>query len=194
MALQFEWQWQHPKSSRILRDRLDFNAHGRGWRSQLQVLSALLRAPLWEQLGLCVHLLADDAMAVFASLAAEPGDPGRAVRSSPSDFEGEAADALPPEGAAASCGLCAGREGRVWRCECSAVTHLVCSARLDPRLLPSVLGCGGCGESTRLSDAVRRSFGLRCGRVSLEPALSEDEESDDATDASDDVLSVTADT
>ena len=196
VALQFEWQWQHPKSSRILRGRLDFNAHGRGWRSNLQVLAALLRAPLWEQLSLAVHLLSDDAMAFYRSLSPEGGCSGGAVRGSPLDFEGAAGETLPLDGAAASCGRCSAREGRAWRCPCSAVTHLVCSARLGKELLPSALHCDECGESTRFSDAVRLSFGLKAGRVSLEPAVDEDEgDSDDdcATDASDDTLPLSAD-
>ena len=186
VALQFEWQWQHPKSSRILRRLLDFNAHGRGWRCNLRVLGALLRTPLWDQLGLTVHLLADDAMAVFSSL----GGPGRAVRSSPEDLDpsdpGETREAQE-----AACGLCGTGEGRLWRCLCSAAAHLVCSARLStpPRgeLLPSRLTCATCGADTRLSVAVLSSFVVKAGRVSLAPAVDEEEEEDSEDDYTSDV-------
>ena len=69
VALMFEWQWQHPKSSRILKDRIvGIKYQGKGGRGQLLLLQVLLQSSLWSQLDLCVHFLQADQMSWFRSL------------------------------------------------------------------------------------------------------------------------------
>jgi len=55
VALQFEWQWQHPAESRIARSALDFDCRSRGYQTNLRVLKVLLNSALWRQLQLRVH-------------------------------------------------------------------------------------------------------------------------------------------
>eukprot|EP00605_Chrysophyceae_sp_TOSAG23-4_P002853 GSChrysophyteH1.ASY1.ANO1.3142.1 assembled CDS len=56
VALMFEWQWQHPRGSRILKDKTPFKYSGKGVRGQLHILNVLLNAPLWDQLNLRVSI------------------------------------------------------------------------------------------------------------------------------------------
>jgi len=67
----FEWQWQHPKSSRILKDRIvGIKYQGKGGKGQLLLLQVLLHSSLWAQLDLCVHFLNNDNRDWFRALPA----------------------------------------------------------------------------------------------------------------------------
>jgi predicted GIY-YIG superfamily endonuclease len=61
VALMFEWQWQHPKMSRILKDKIaGVKYQGKGAKGQLLLLKVLLQSSLWSQLELTVHFLHND--------------------------------------------------------------------------------------------------------------------------------------
>ena len=87
VALMFEWQWQHPKGSRILKEQrrlasesaasgpsatpTDANTGikygGKGVKGQLHILASLLRAPLWSQLHLTTNFLNEEHMQFYQS-------------------------------------------------------------------------------------------------------------------------------
>eukprot|EP01038_Epipyxis_sp_PR26KG_P008153 gene8153-11034_t len=60
VALQFEWQWQHPYKSRVIRNSFvnkSKSSRISGYKARLEVLHKLLCTPLWQQLRLTVNLL-----------------------------------------------------------------------------------------------------------------------------------------
>mmetsp|Transcript_25234 Transcript_25234/g.42568 ORF Transcript_25234/g.42568 Transcript_25234/m.42568 type:complete len:304 (+) Transcript_25234:87-998(+) len=72
VALQFEWQWQHPANSRLVRDVLDCNPNRRGVNSKLDVLYCILQTNLWRQLDLQVNIFRKSAFEYFTKKAAAP--------------------------------------------------------------------------------------------------------------------------
>lgn len=178
VALQFEWQWQHPKLSRIVRTQVDFNAHGRGWKSNVRILAALMQCPLWEQLHLTAHFIHDEGYHLFrtystdihaTSCTLEDVDTLVKPTNIPRQLEGETL----------RCSLCSGKSGRVWRCtdaSCTAVTHLLCACRNETALIPEYLSCSKCGAIARLITLVHGSFLLTEGRPSIVDLTQDDEE------------------
>ena len=70
VALQFEWQWQHAKKVRILKE---YQGKKRGGSpAMLAVLAALLSTPLWKRLNLVVHFLDADKKTLFDALLSYP--------------------------------------------------------------------------------------------------------------------------
>ena len=69
VALQFEWQWQHAKRSRVLTAARYAGKSARGGSGvMLSVLAALLATPLWDRLRLTVHFLDGEHKAAFDRL------------------------------------------------------------------------------------------------------------------------------
>ena len=55
VALQFEWQWQHPTESRIIRQQVLSKSKRRGYKQDLEILGILIQCYLWRQLNLTVY-------------------------------------------------------------------------------------------------------------------------------------------
>lgn len=68
VALMFEWQWQNPKRSRIVREYTRNACHGKGFKKQLDILHAMLQCPLWRQLDLVVNFVDRAAQDYFFGL------------------------------------------------------------------------------------------------------------------------------
>ena len=70
VAFQFEWQWQHAKKVRILKE---YQGKQRGGSpAMLGVLAALLSTPLWQRLNLVVHFLDNDKKMLFDKMLNHP--------------------------------------------------------------------------------------------------------------------------
>jgi predicted GIY-YIG superfamily endonuclease len=71
VALQFEWQWQNPKKSRIIKNRESIlnQKNIRGYRMSLKVLNSLLETALWKRLNLTIHFIDPQILSFFQSLS-----------------------------------------------------------------------------------------------------------------------------
>lgn len=69
IALQFEWQWQHPSVSRLVSNSQSPTKKNkklqRGWKNRLDAISIILSVPLWAQMRLSVHFFNDVAIDYF---------------------------------------------------------------------------------------------------------------------------------
>lgn len=71
VALQFEWQWQNPKKSRIIKNRQSIlnTKTVRGYRMSLKVLNSLVETALWKRLNLVIHFIDPQILLFFQSLS-----------------------------------------------------------------------------------------------------------------------------
>jgi hypothetical protein len=78
VALQFEWQWQNPKKSRIIKNRQSIlnTKTVRGYRMSLKVLNSLLETALWKRLNLVIHFIDPQILSFFQSLSINSKTPG----------------------------------------------------------------------------------------------------------------------
>jgi structure-specific endonuclease subunit SLX1 len=65
IALQFEWQWQHPASSRVIKENIDFNPKKRGINTKLDILYCILQTKLWKQLDLHINFFKKSSYEYF---------------------------------------------------------------------------------------------------------------------------------
>ena len=82
-ALQFEWAWQHPKSSKVARESTRGLWTGVGSSAKLRILSALLRLEPWADAPLRLHFTdPQEALAAAALVPDKDKPPARVPLSS----------------------------------------------------------------------------------------------------------------
>lgn len=201
VALQFEWQWQNPKLSRIIKHCLDFNAHGRGWKSNVRILHSMLQCALWKQLHLTVHFLNSEAYILFQSWATTC--PNQFKMNTIENFDVLIVKTLPKviEGENLACFICKGKSGRVWKCVndlCIGVTHLSCACTLacvdvPTMLIPSSITCSKCYIVSDYIQIYHISFQIKQGIPNVmdltEEGEGEDDEDAESGDDSDSMCS-----
>jgi structure-specific endonuclease subunit SLX1 len=171
VALQFEWQFQHPLESRVVRDRINIRRKwSKGWKGKLEILAVITEIRLWSQLNLKIHFLDRNAYTWFRS-----SFPSNPTRIELIDSLTELPNLLPvvtPLSEQSQCSVCSRSNGLLWKCDCDSVTHLSCTAlqkETDPQaspLLPTTGSCPACKQIFQWSDIVSRSISA--------PALSEE--------------------
>jgi len=184
----FEWQWQHPKASRIVRDQMrHIKTKGKGYKGQLQVLRAMLLTPLWSQLELQVNFVDIPAQSYFLSLGVMKNIRHETlsvtdvddmhVRASSSASAARSAighaveHAQEGESESVRCHICSQKARAstrmLWCCpDCGAAAHVVCSAlqaleSVDPSsevLLPDTFCCSECKVCVKRIIASKMSF------------------------------------
>lgn len=172
-ALQFEYAWQHPKRSRLLREA--FAAHltvrrAQGVSGKMAVLALLLATAPFSSQPLAVHLVEenDRLRGVLAGRGAVPAVPAHvAVTTGALEtcaaLQTTAVDDDDGDDGAGPCGVCEARVAVNCRvaCACSAVFHARCLAgtflagSVD-RLLPSGGDCPCCRRPMAWAEALRR--------------------------------------
>jgi predicted GIY-YIG superfamily endonuclease len=140
VALQFEWQWQHPQRSRILKRFCKGRSFGTV--SRLSVLAQMLTVPLWKQLNLVVFFTEEFFLKKFVAMNSQVkvqlittedmrsihlkvGDENRVIRQVVEKWSCGCTDSsyryLPSEFMSPV--------GKTWACpSCSAVAHVCCTA------------------------------------------------------------------
>ena len=187
VALQFEWQWQHAKRSRVLTAARFTGKSGNGCGGagvMLAVLAALLATPLWGRLFLTVHFLDEDMKAIFDKLVTTKATTATSRLTTADEVDGmHVASASASTVAAVAhgttcvlCGLVDAVPGplagtlrfnsrRAWRCtQCAEgwCAHIYCmGARASEGggvgIVPLVGCCGRCGMEFPWVDIVRGS-------------------------------------
>lgn len=71
-ALQFEWAWQHPRESRILRDHTKGFWHQKGVVPKISILHIMLGLEPWKSLPLQLHYTSPDYKMVAESSTVPP--------------------------------------------------------------------------------------------------------------------------
>jgi predicted GIY-YIG superfamily endonuclease len=201
VALQFEWQWQHPKESRIIRDQIDGIILHRGWQSNIKLLHILLQTPLWSQLHLRAHFIMKEAFILFNSYSNVSTYTSRLDEL---DYFDNLVKVIPLfeqlEGEQVECFYCSGRSGRACKCNneyCSAVFHILCIGKNSPEngaLIPSRVKCPACKIENNLIEVITRAFDMKEGRVSVIDliGLDDDEEDDEDNNEEEDDFSETS--
>lgn len=169
VALQFEWQFQHPTVSRVLKHDAARLKNNGGYKYKMNVLLALLSTPLWKQLRLKVHFFDHKAYQYFTKLS-------QRYDSHTFFYEQCNHEALSSMGkidkrhsnfsvGALSCVVC--QEGAVvgamWSCpSCAALTHVICSAK-SSGLIPTKGVCQACGICLAWVDVISRRVDVIAG-------------------------------
>lgn len=127
VALQFEWQLQHPAESRIVRAQGVRVSHPKGWQGKLSLLACVLQTHLWKQLNLKLNFICHDAYDWF--LQSRRGTSFvEAIATKLDDIQ--FAKEKPPEQLLEPCGICSTYGGMQWVCDnCQKNQHLSCTAK-----------------------------------------------------------------
>ena len=150
MALMFEWHWQHPSRSLVLKEAARAVKHqGRGPHGKLLLLNALLGDKMWAQCELSVNFVEDEGFRSFVKLEQrrllfhpikmqrnEPEDLDALTRLEPSFIEAInlAMSGIDVTGDEITCAICkewvqASKDKYLWCCsKCGATQHVLCSA------------------------------------------------------------------
>ena len=172
MALMFEWHWQHPARSLVLKEATKGIKHqGKGPSGKLLLLNALMRDKLWSQCELEVNFLEIGSRDFFLKLQEkDPVSPAMKVALvGPTDIDDMAkapasfitASNQASEGnAILSCCVCKEEASKslekyLWCCrQCGASQHVLCAAEAALRsmskeekscvFLPKAYTCHAC--------------------------------------------------
>lgn len=169
IALQFEWQWQHPTKSRILG-----NEGGRqkkfGYKHALSTLSSLLQHKLWKQLNLTISFASELYLEEFRSFSEGINISNVALidheKLNSEAKEGTQESAGPPEGS--NCKMCkeslSNSTRWFWSCKrCQNYCHLLCAAQSTTfatvfqtslTIVPPSIKCSTCSHTIHWSDVV----------------------------------------
>jgi predicted GIY-YIG superfamily endonuclease len=150
MALMFEWHWQHPTRSLVLKQAAKgVKHHGRGPNGKLLLLNALLGDKLWSQCELTVNFLEKEGLSLYENMRekrtlassikmtlVEPGDVEAMAKAAATyiDAVNIATSTADSAGKDVVCGLCnKGAKAAVdmyfWCCiQCGTSQHILCSA------------------------------------------------------------------
>jgi predicted GIY-YIG superfamily endonuclease len=168
VALQFEWQLQHPAESRIVRTQGGSASHPKGWKGKLSILACMLQTSLWKQLNLRLNFVFHDAQQWFLR-SRQIASCVEAVAVSLDDIS--CAKEKSPSVPLAPCGICSVNGGIQWVCEnCQRCQHLSCTAQAamsssspdlssvpssSPSFIPKSGSCHGCDQSFPWIEIVR---------------------------------------
>ena len=156
VALQFEWIWQNPKRSRLMKSALPSAgkrrrgvasrglAVSRNCKILLQVLHSMLKTELWSQLDLTVNFLEPDALRYFDNIVTGCKDSDVSSSSSSAckyklidredalDMHKRVPDARVTAGASLRCHLCGvDDKTATFFCRsssCAVACHLLCAS------------------------------------------------------------------
>lgn len=150
MALMFEWHWQHPSRSLVLKEAArGVKHHGRGPLGKLLLLSALLGDRMWTQCELTVNFLEDEGWKAFEKIKekysfsasitwtrVESDDLDIMTKAQPCfiDAANRAKSTAENLGSEVVCAICRGevetsKDKYLWCCsECGTAQHILCSA------------------------------------------------------------------
>jgi structure-specific endonuclease subunit SLX1 len=189
IALQFEWQFQHPLESRIVRKEMKIHQKwSKGWRGKLEILALLTEIKLWSQLRLSLNFLDENAYRWFRSQF-----PSNPTKISLLGSVREILIPIPPVASEATqrCFQCSKSGGLKWICSsCETVSHLFCTALQSetPSLIPSAACCPQCrvgfswGEIVRLTVTSQQASSddqMNCESSSSEESEASEEEEED---------------
>jgi structure-specific endonuclease subunit SLX1 len=157
-ALQFEWQFQNPLLSRIVRhDLISKLSQNRGYKSKILTLTIMLSHQLWQQLNLTVHFYDSSAYDYFLSV--KPPDFGLYDFTS-NQFNSKHTSIVLSSSPNILCNICGKDDtfGVLWICpKCLETCHVTCTAHTFNQdiLLPKQSTCFNCKNSFEWIDVVR---------------------------------------
>lgn len=184
VALQFEWQWQHPSMSRLVREVLTVNPNTRGVKTKIDILMCILQTKLWRQLDLQVNFFNTAAHKYFLNAALSSAVTlrnkfCRGLDDLPNvhidnSKDKENSENVPPSILnETKCGVCRhAASGLIWTCvDCSETVHLTCLAgtcaqggdnnrhgsKCREGFIPAGAACPTCHAYSLWTDVARRS-------------------------------------
>lgn len=172
VALQFEWQWQHPSESRITRNSLTVNPNKRGVKTKLDVLYCLLQTKLWGQLNLRLNFFIEDSFTYFTKTLKTSNYISKctlceSIEDIPFLASMEDKENMKNE----QCILCHNQlVDYAWQCNsCSTSFHIVCvaahSTDISRCIIPEEAKCPLCKKCHLWPDIVKFSFRLESSNV-----------------------------
>ena len=175
VALQFEWQWQHPGVSRITRDLLTVDPRKRGVKTKIEILACMLKSKLWCKLNLQVNFLNKSYLDLFINMH-EGADyiPSYRLCSSLDDVPGDLSNenkenndksvAAKRKYSEIICTVCSELcTGLTWACSfCEECAHTICLAETCRQgfegFIPEKVACPRCYTQAKWIDIAHGSI------------------------------------
>lgn len=197
VALQFEWQWQHPSKSRILGSD-GTKARKTGHKQALAVLGTMLQNKLWQQLNLTVSFATNEHLAEYLSMYKNHTHCVGLVDHA--QLAQEAVVSVPVAAPPVNticivCNDCIENSTQwFWSCtECHSCCHLLCAAEVGEaptanatanRMVPEQVTCTACAKQYKWSHIVSKAqrysiIGGGIGNSVLDSSTIHDTGSDD---------------